>query len=300
VERHPLHVQPFEQLGGEVKTGGRSCGGAFLLDQLDWAVAPTCPQPFRRPREPFPQAILTRSLQQQDLAAWMFDPDPRRNHPRVVDDDKLVRGKLVGQLAEPAVADFPARPVVDEQPRVVAAFQRPLSDQFRRQRVIELGELHPIRTLALRPMNPVAIERANERLRQAAEGRTEPAVVEATLERARHQVESLAETAAQLEATLPDRIGEAVQDGLRKEVLPVAKHLAEVRGLSANTVRRLERLDADLLAERHARVDDLALLVDLIVSGWQGVDERLARLERALGADEGAIVYRIEDRRSGT
>jgi hypothetical protein len=26
----------------------------------------------------------------------------------------------------------------------------------------------------------------------------------------------------------------------------------------------------------------------------------LARLERALGADEGAIVYRIEDRRSGT
>ena len=41
-------------------------------------------------------------------------------------------------------------------------------------------------------------------------------------------------------------------------------------------------------------------LVDLIVSGWQGVDERLARVERALGADEGAIVYRIEDRRSGT
>ncbi len=157
-----------------------------------------------------------------------------------------------------------------------------------------------MRTLALLGMNPGAIERANERLKQAAEGRTEPAVVEAALERARYQVESLAEIAAQLEATLPDRVGEAVQTGLRQEVLPVAKHLAEVRGLSANMVRRLERLEGDLLAERHARVDDLALLIDLIASGWKGVDERLARLERVLGADEGAIVYRIEDRRTGT
>ena len=157
-----------------------------------------------------------------------------------------------------------------------------------------------MRTLALPGMNPGAIERANERLKQAAEGRTEPAIVEAALERARYQVESLAEIAAQLEATLPDRVGEAVQTGLRQEVLPVAKHLAEVRGLSANMVRRLERLEGDLLAERHARVDDLALLIDLIASGWKGVDERLARLERVLGADEGAIVYRIEDRRTGT
>jgi len=38
VERHPLHVQPFEQLGGEVETGGRSCGGAFLLG-VDGLVA---------------------------------------------------------------------------------------------------------------------------------------------------------------------------------------------------------------------------------------------------------------------
>ena len=157
-----------------------------------------------------------------------------------------------------------------------------------------------MRTLALPDMNPGTIERANERLKQAAEGRTEPAVVEAALERARYQVESLAETAAQLEATLPDRVGEAVQTGLRQEVVPVAKHLAEVRGLSANIVRRLERLEGDLLAERHARVDDLALLIDLIASGWKGVDDRLARLERVLGADEGAIVYRIEDRRTGT
>jgi hypothetical protein len=44
----------------------------------------------------------------------------------------------------------------------------------------------------------------------------------------------------------------------------------------------------------------LALLIDLIASGWQGVDERLARIERVLGADEGAVVYRIQDRRTGS
>jgi hypothetical protein len=149
-------------------------------------------------------------------------------------------------------------------------------------------------------VNPAVIERANERLRQAAEGRAEPAVVEATLERARDQVEALAETAAMLEATLPNRIGEAVEGGIRQQVLPVARHLAEVRGLSANLVRRLERIEGDLLAERHARVDDLALLIDLVTAGWKSVDERLARLEKTFGVDEGAIVYRIEDRRTGS
>jgi hypothetical protein len=82
-------------------------------------------------------------------------------------------------------------------------------------------------------------------------------------------------------------------------VLPVARQLAEARGLMAQAIRRLERLEGDLLAERHGRVDDLALLVDLIGSGWKGVDERLARIEKSLEAGGGAVVYRIEERRSG-
>ena len=36
-----------------------------------------------------------------------------------------------------------------------------------------------------------------------------------------------------------------------------------------------------MLAERHARIDDLALLVDLVSSGWKGVSDRLERVERA-------------------
>jgi hypothetical protein len=141
-----------------------------------------------------------------------------------------------------------------------------------------------------------AVERARERLEAAAKDRTEQVQIDAALERARRQIEELAEVTAQVEASLPAKIGEAVQEGLRAEALPVARQLAEVRGLASQTIRRLERIEGDNLAERHARVDDLALLVDLITSGWQSVDERLARLEKGL-ADRsgGAMVYRLDE-----
>ena len=42
-------------------------------------------------------------------------------------------------------------------------------------------------------------------------------------------------------------------------------------------------------AERTARVD-LALLVDLIASGWRGVERRLDRLERILDRMERSLV----------
>ena len=124
--------------------------------------------------------------------------------------------------------------------------------------------------------------RARERLDDATNGRTAQGDVDAALERARGQIEALAELAAQLETTLPGRVEDAVREGVRVEATPVGRQLAEVRGLAGQTIRRLEGLENDLLAERHARVDDLALLVDLISSGWNGVDARLGRLERGL------------------
>jgi len=139
-----------------------------------------------------------------------------------------------------------------------------------------------------------------ERLATAAEGRTQPADVDAALERARAQIEALAQAAAELETSLPTRVGDAVRDGVRAEALPVARQMAEVRGLLNNVVGRLERLEGDLLAERHARVDDLAVLVDLVTSGWKSVDRRLERIEQALTSSDGAVVYRIEERRPPT
>ena len=147
-------------------------------------------------------------------------------------------------------------------------------------------------------MDDAAIQRAKERLAAAAEGRVEPSDVQAALERARDQIEALADLAAQIQTSLPGQVSEAVREGLKAEVIPVGKHIAEVRGLAGQTIRRLERMEGDLLAERHARLDDLALLVDLITSGWKGVDERLARLEERLEDGNGAIVYRIEERRT--
>lgn len=144
-------------------------------------------------------------------------------------------------------------------------------------------------------MDYSAVERARERLEAAAKDRTEQAQIDAALDRARRQIEELAELAAQLEASLPAKVGEAVQEGIRAEALPVARQLAEVRGLAGQTIRRLERMEGESLAERHSRVDDLALLVDLITSGWQSVDDRLARMEKGLAESDGAIVYRLED-----
>ena len=137
-------------------------------------------------------------------------------------------------------------------------------------------------------MDERALDRAKERIAAASAGRSAPADLEAALARSRTQIESLAQATAEIQAALPDRISAALHEGLRAEVLPVARQLAEIRGLLNQAIRRLERLEGDLLAERHARIDDLALVVELISSGWQGVDERLARLE---GAPVGTLAH---------
>lgn len=128
-------------------------------------------------------------------------------------------------------------------------------------------------------MDDAALERAQQRIAAAREDRPRPEDVTAAFERSREQMLALAAAASAFEATIPVQVGDAVRDGLRAEVLPVARQLAEIRGLFNQVIRRLESIEADLLAERTARVDDLALLVELVSTGWRGVDARLARLE---------------------
>jgi hypothetical protein len=139
-------------------------------------------------------------------------------------------------------------------------------------------------------MNELALERAKQRIADAAAGRPDPALLDAVVERARAQVEELAAAASGLEASIPAQVTEGIRDGLRTEVLPVARHIAEIRGLLNQTIKRLERIEGDLAAERNARVDDLALLVELVSSGWRGVDARLERLER-LERDPELVVH---------
>ena len=134
-------------------------------------------------------------------------------------------------------------------------------------------------------MDAHVLEQARRRIEEARAGGDPAARFDAALERSRAEVEALAAAAAELEQTLPDRVGDAVRDGLAREVLPVARSLAEIRGLLNQALRRLERLEQELLAERAARIDDLALMVELVSSGWQGVDARLERLEREHGGE---------------
>lgn len=149
-------------------------------------------------------------------------------------------------------------------------------------------------------MDESAIERARDRIQQ----RADTAAIDALLDRTRAGLESLVSAAEEATDGISDRIDDAVRAGLRDQVTPVARNLAEIRGLMNRLTRRLEQLEGDSVAERHARVDDLALLVDLISTGWQSADARLGRIEAAVtrleqGLEErgGATVYRIEDRR---
>lgn len=154
-------------------------------------------------------------------------------------------------------------------------------------------------------MDADAIERARRRLTALSSERPDEPSLRAALDRAREGLESFAESTAELEATLPQRVSQALADTLRTEVLPVARHVAEVRGLSGQAIRRLERLQGELENERRARVEDLALLVDLITAGWRGVERRLDRIERLLDRieqqlderDRSVSVRRFDERR---
>jgi chromosome segregation ATPase len=150
-------------------------------------------------------------------------------------------------------------------------------------------------------MDRDGLARAHARLAEARTERPKRVELEAALERAEEALSSLAQTAAELEAAVPERLGSALEEGMRAEVLPVARHIAEVRGLTGQLVRRLESLQGEIAAERRERLEDLALLVDLIGSGWRGVERRLDRAERILdrierGLEErpGAALYRID------
>ena len=122
-----------------------------------------------------------------------------------------------------------------------------------------------------------------------------PPDVTAALDRARLQVEALAQTADELQAVLPDAVGSALRDGLREEAAPISRRLAEVKGLVNQSIRRLERLEGDMTSERHARVDDLALLVDLITAHWRSANERLERIERAVTPPANVVALRPAD-----
>jgi hypothetical protein len=146
-------------------------------------------------------------------------------------------------------------------------------------------------------MDEQALERARQRIAEARTEGVSGARLDAALERARAEVMRLAKVADDLEASLPKQVSTAVRDGVAREVVPVSRSLAEIRGGLNQALRRLERLEQELLAERNSRIEDLAILVDLVSSGWSGVDQRLRTLEAGIA---GAVVPLRSEREDAT
>ena len=89
-----------------------------------------------------------------------------------------------------------------------------------------------------------------------------------------------------------NELREALRDGLREEAAPISRRLAEVKGLSNNAVRRLEGIEHTLASERDARIDDLALLVELLTEGWRSINARLDRIESAVERPQNVVPLR--------
>jgi hypothetical protein len=106
---------------------------------------------------------------------------------------------------------------------------------------------------------------------------------------------------AELEAPLPEELGPAVSEAFRLEVRPVAQHVAELGALFERMLVRIEEVATSIEDERRDRLQDVALLTELVTSGWRSVDRRLARLEElaallAPAQDSGpeAQLYRLD------
>jgi hypothetical protein len=86
-----------------------------------------------------------------------------------------------------------------------------------------------------------------------------------------------------------------LREALREEAAPISRRLAEVKGLSNNAARRLERIESTLDAERLARIDDLALIVELLTEGWRSMNARLERIEAVLVDSTPATVVPLRE-----
>lgn len=113
-------------------------------------------------------------------------------------------------------------------------------------------------------------------------------------------------TAAELESGLSADVGSVVQEALRAEMRPVAQHVAELGALFERMLSRLDEVSTAVGDERRDRLEDVALLTELVTSGWRSVDRRLARLEQIVGRIESggnrrreARLYRLDDSAGG-
>ena len=157
---------------------------------------------------------------------------------------------ILVEIAEKA--DVPVEGVV----RVLT--REPVSDAIK-ERVLEvLDDLTPEQTRAVQRFALAALHDVLQRPGDVAEAADGPVAPDP------------AQLALPVAAAEPDLLPSLAPDAALVQLSSVLGELAEA-------VRDLRR-ETD--AERRERVDDLAVLIDLITTGWQGLDARLGRIER--------------------
>ena len=109
-------------------------------------------------------------------------------------------------------------------------------------------------------------------------------------------------TAAELEANLPEGWARSSTKRFASRFGPVAQHVAELGALFERMLARLEEVSTSVDDERRDRLEDVALLTELVTSGWRSVDRRLARLEKIVarieagrGTRREARLYHLDD-----
>ena len=129
---------------------------------------------------------------------------------------------------------------------------------------------------------------------------TQPALEESFSRAKMDIVQTVKAATAELEESLPRDVGGVVIEAMRIEVKPVAQDMA--RALQQLTMR-VHELRAEVSSERRERLEDIALLIDLVSQSWRNVDQRLGRVEKMLGRlqpEPGetprAQILRMEDR----
>ena len=133
---------------------------------------------------------------------------------------------------------------------------------------------------AIETVGPPAATRSKAEI-VPADGRSES--------EANELVSRVDQMAADLEARLPRDVGSILYEALRVEVQPVSRHIAELDALYQLINGRLEEMRLQIERERRERLEDVALLSELVSAGWRSADRRLARVERMLTRLEEAM-----------
>jgi hypothetical protein len=76
------------------------------------------------------------------LAPVRFPPCLGRNDLDGIEDEDISWAKILRQVLETGVDDFTFPPPHDHHPRVVPTGEGPLSDELRREVVVEIGNKH--------------------------------------------------------------------------------------------------------------------------------------------------------------